>query len=208
VYKVYIISLNDSGTGLHKKSAQQILPRTLHRCTHYGWEYKLFSAINGYSIQPSDWDTFELKPPKKLDSRPEKFGNLPGAQGCFLSHFILWNRCIELDVPIVILEDDAFVLAPLNEIGTDQDLLKLHHPRRSHQSSKLGTWAPGAFAYWLSPVGAKKLVGFAKVNGPGHADKLIGSNILNWDYLTPPIVKLGPRIGSSTQPNRYPYRNK
>ena len=91
MYKVYIISLNDSGTGLHKQSAQQMLPCTLHQCKHYGWEYKVFSAINGYSIQLSDWDSYNLKPPKKSDSKPEKFGNLPGAQGCFLSHFILWN---------------------------------------------------------------------------------------------------------------------
>jgi hypothetical protein len=49
-------------------------------------------------------------------------------------------------------------------------------------------------------------VEFAKQNGPMLADKIIVSSVLNWGYLTPPIVKLGPRIGSSTQPEKYPYR--
>ena len=89
---------------------------------------------------------------------------------------------------------------------TDKDLIKLHDPRQMHEHKKLGSWAPGAFAYWLTPQGAKKLIDWAKNDGPGHADKLIGSNVLNWDYLNPHIVKLGSRIGSSTNPDRYPYK--
>lgn len=31
------------------------------------------------------------------------------AIGCAISHLSLWNKCIELDKPIIIMEDDAFV---------------------------------------------------------------------------------------------------
>ena len=32
---------------------------------------------------------------------------LPGEIGCFASHLSLWKRCVEIDEPIVILEDDG-----------------------------------------------------------------------------------------------------
>lgn len=30
--------------------------------------------------------------------------------GCFASHYLLWERCVELERPIIVLEDDAIVL--------------------------------------------------------------------------------------------------
>jgi GR25 family glycosyltransferase involved in LPS biosynthesis len=206
MYKTFIISLVETGHGEHQESAQQMLPQTLYHCNQYGWTVEVVNAVNGYTLTELDWQNFGFQVPKKSTKKLNKFGNLPGAQGCFLSHYMLWQRCIELDHPIVVLEDDAVVLGPILEIVTDKDLIKLHDPRQIHEHKKLGSWAPGAFAYWLTPKGAKKLVDFSKKDGPGHADKLIGSNILNWDYLNPHIVKLGPRIGSSTNPDRYPYK--
>jgi hypothetical protein len=209
MYKVYVISLINSDAGIHSQAARSIWGHTNRCCQTHNWEIELFPAVNGYAITDDTWKSFNLQMPKKSPRHPEKFGNLLGAQGCFLSHFMLWHRCIDLNEPIVILEDDAEVIAPLDAIITDQDLIKLHDSRPAHnQNSKLGSWAAGAFAYWLSPAGAKKLVEFSKIHGPGHADKLIGSNVLNWDYLTPHIVKLGPRVGSSTQPNKSPYRGR
>jgi hypothetical protein len=204
VYKSYIISLINSTPSLHQQSAQRVLPTALQYCKSFGWQVEIFNAINGYELTPHVWSTYELPAPKQSLNKKNSLNNLPGAQGCFLSHYILWNRCIDLNEPIVVLEDDAEIVAPLNKIDTEYDLLKLHKPRLSGQS-KLGFWAAGAFAYWLSPEGAKKLVAFAKINGPGLADKMIVSSVVNWNYINSPIVKLGPRQGSSTQPNKYPY---
>ena len=206
MYKVYVISLINTGTGKHLKSAQEWLPQTISSCNRYNWQTNIFSAINGYQITDSDWENFGLSQPKKSKNKAKKsIGDLPGAQGCFLSHYKLWNTCIAIDQPIVILEDDAIAISPLNHINLDYDLVKLHAPRASGQS-KLGHWSTGAFAYWLSPAGAKKLVEFSKQNGPMLADKIIVSSILNWGYLDSPIIELGKRIGSSTQPDKYPYK--
>jgi GR25 family glycosyltransferase involved in LPS biosynthesis len=165
----------------------------------------LFNAIDGYTLDESIWSHLGLKIPKKKIGSKGKFSDAVGAQGCFLSHYTLWNLCVELNEPIIVLEDDATVLGPIPSIVTDQDLIKLHDPRACHYNKKLGSWAAGAFAYWISPAGAKKLINFSISDRPGHVDKLIGSKILNWDYLTPPIVELGPRRGSSTNPEKYPY---
>jgi GR25 family glycosyltransferase involved in LPS biosynthesis len=205
MYNTFIISLINTGSGQHQQSACNILPQTLSSCQTYNWNTKLFNAVNGYNLNESIWKDYGLSCPKKSKNDKKKIGDLPGAQGCFLSHYVLWNRCIELNHPIVVLEDDAEIIAPLNEIITDFDLLKLHKPRIAGQS-KLGHWSIGAFAYWISPLGAKKLVEFSKKNSPILVDKLMVSSVINWNYLTPPIVKLGRRIGSSTQPEKYPYK--
>jgi GR25 family glycosyltransferase involved in LPS biosynthesis len=208
VLKTYIISLINSGSGDHQRSAKELLSYTQVRCQHYNWNTELFTAVNGYNLDESIWQINGLKIPKKSSVKSMKFGDSPGSQGCFLSHYTLWNRCIELAEPIIIFEDDAEVIAPLPDINTNCDVLKLHGPRRAGYTPKVGNWGIGAFAYWVSPEGAKKLVEFSKQHAPSFADKLIGSNIVNWDYLSTPIVKLGPRIGSSTQPEKYPYRFK
>ena len=36
-----------------------------------------------------------------------------GEVGCVLSHFKLWKKCIELEEPVLILEDDVVPLDPL-----------------------------------------------------------------------------------------------
>jgi len=37
--------------------------------------------------------------------------SVPGEAGCYASHYLAWQHCIELDQPVVVLEDD-FLLAP------------------------------------------------------------------------------------------------
>lgn len=201
MYKVYIISLKDSGSGIYQQSAIEILPHTLSCCYSNGWDYEIFAAVNGLCIQETDWKNLDLPVPK---IKPNKFGGKPGAQGCFMSHFLLWQKCIALNQPIIILEDDAEVIAPLHQFDETQDLIKLHAPAKINRHPTLGTWGPGTFAYWLSPLGAKKLIDYARLHGARYTDKAIGSNVLTWSHLSTPIVKLGPRIGSSTNPEKYP----
>jgi GR25 family glycosyltransferase involved in LPS biosynthesis len=52
-----------------------------------------------------------------------------GVIGCFLSHFYLWKKCIELNEPILILEHDAEIIRNidwLNELdNSDWDMIHL-----------------------------------------------------------------------------------
>jgi glycosyl transferase, family 25 len=34
----------------------------------------------------------------------------PGEAGCFASHYLLWQRCVEIDAPLVVMEDDLEIL--------------------------------------------------------------------------------------------------
>ena len=48
----------------------------------------------------------------------------PGHLGCYASHFIVWQHCIDLGKPIVVLEDDAMIFSGpfLNFIAQASDL--------------------------------------------------------------------------------------
>ena len=62
-------------------------------------EYEYFDAIDGNS--------------DKLDItgilKPNTISYSKGQIGCALSHLHLWNKCIEKNEPMIIMEDDAFV---------------------------------------------------------------------------------------------------
>ncbi|MCG8530341.1 MAG: glycosyltransferase family 25 protein [Desulfovibrionales bacterium] len=105
---------------------------------------------------------------------------------CFASHFRLWEKCVELNKPIFIMEDDAipsqnFIEAlelagkNINKFecirlyatggGTLRTIKELRPPF-TIQYSRKGTL--GAVAYMISPEGAKKLISSASVwiDGP------------------------------------------
>lgn len=209
---VYIITLSatdpiSKNNKPYKELAKEEIIDCLHQCYVHNVRPNLFPAIDGYSIPDDIWQQHNLVKPVATQHSNPKFGDLPGAQGCFLSHFLLWKLCYNTDTTIIILEDDAIVKSPLIEQPT-ADVVKLHLPRMSKIHKSQGHWSPGAFAYQITPVGAKKLIEFCKDHGPGHADKLIASNIVDWKYAETPTVELSRRSASSTNPVRYPLLGK
>jgi hypothetical protein len=204
VYKTYVISLAKSGSGQHQSVAKVKLSRTLGFAKKFGWDLEVFDAIDGYTMNESIWQEYGLQIPKKSNGKG-KFGDKPGALGCFLSHYILWNKCVDTNQPIVVLEDDANILSPMITISTNLDVVKLHAPRACKEHDTLGRWSPGAFGYWLSTSGAKKMIDHCKSAGPKYNDKLIASNILDWGYINTPVISLREKQGSSTNPEKYPY---
>ena len=179
---------------------------TLNSGKRHGWQIKVFDAINGYKQDSSLWNHLGVKMPKKKPGKVGKFGDKPGAHGCFLSHFLLWQNANILQRPIVVLEDDAEIIAPMpNNLPSNFDVVKLHSPRKKCFHPVVGEWSPCTFAYYISPVGAEKLINWTKINGAKYTDKLVGSNIVSWTYLENPIAKLRPHQGSSTDPISHPY---
>jgi glycosyl transferase family 25 len=39
----------------------------------------------------------------------------PGVKGCFYSHYRLWQKCVELNEPIIIWEDDIVLTRPYTQ---------------------------------------------------------------------------------------------
>jgi len=124
---------------------------------------------------------FGIKGPPKPDALPPTEEQVqhalkaqgPGVKGCFYSHYNLWKKCVELNEPIIIWEDDIILTRPYIAIDWEDILIvALGHPGKSekykqylefskdkpgpadyHQSSM-----PGCCGYAIKPHAAKKLV--------------------------------------------------
>ena len=101
----------------------------------------------------------------------------PSERACLLSHIKAWKLVIDKNIPILILEDDAFLVSDLNDVLNaatdlnDIDYLTLEVRNRKkllskraitlnskYKIRKLYQDRSGAAAYILWPSGAKKLL--------------------------------------------------
>ena len=97
----------------------------------------------------------------------------PGVKGCFYSHYRLWQKCVELDQPIIVWEDDIVLCRPYKPVRF-QDVLvvALGHPTKSqgyleyleNPKGRPGaktyrqTSMPGCCGYAIKPHAARKLI--------------------------------------------------
>lgn len=102
--------------------------------------------------------------------------SMPGVIGCFYSHYNLWKKCVELDEPIMIFEDDVKFFRGWEPIEWDDVLVLslgkssfLDDPWKKCLETPSGspqplTWRnfsmPGASGYAIKPHAAKSLVKF------------------------------------------------
>jgi glycosyl transferase family 25 len=174
-----------------------------------------FKAINGHNSEYHYERTGIVKAGKFKKNRP-------GVSGCFFSHFYLWEKCIDLNEPIIILEHDGYFIRRLPNDILDgfTDVLKLDRldpysskydkllDQEKHSSitiqdyinpssknlSKHGisNYFKGAYSYILKPRGARKLVYSARTYGHRPADQQINNTLLNLKTTVPTVVRLHP----------------
>lgn len=98
----------------------------------------------------------------------------PGVIGCFYSHYRLWQKCVELDEPIMIFEDDVIFYRGFKPVDWDDVLILslgkssfLGDPWKSYLENPQGIpqaveWRnfslPGASGYAIKPGAALALV--------------------------------------------------
>lgn len=133
------------------------------------------------------------------DSKYAQKASALGVKGCFYSHFRLWEKCIELDEPIMIWEDDIEIRRGYIPVEWDDILvLAIGHPAKS---SKYLEWfenpdienpksiifgnasMPGCCGYAIKPHAAKTLVTtYANTYLP--ADNAINKHIVKIEIHT------------------------
>lgn len=98
----------------------------------------------------------------------------PGVIGCFMSHYALWKKCIELDEPIMIFEDDVKLYRSFEPIDWEGVLIialgkqtYLTDPWKTYLENPTGipqalNWKnfsmPGCVGYAIKPSAARALV--------------------------------------------------
>lgn len=133
-------------------------------------------------IRPDLYKEFKQKYHYKIVERqlvaPDSVGKLsrPGVVGCFYSHYALWEKCISLDEPIMIFEDDVKFYRgwkPVSWIGvlilslgkssfmSDPQKTYLEKPRGPVLARPWKNYSmPGASGYAITPDAARSLTKF------------------------------------------------
>lgn len=153
---------------------------------------KVVNTLKEYGLDASHWEgTYGNKAPKifekekrelapisfkgnPIDDDYKKSCSRPGVMGCFHSHYRLWQKCLALNEPILIFEDDVIFYRNFIPVEWQDVLLlatgksvhenefykeKLENPSGEPEAVKFkGKVMPGAVGYGLTPAGAEKLV--------------------------------------------------
>ncbi len=146
-----------------------------------GIPYEFFDAIHG--AQNPDHHLFKKYNDKKRASLRGANASLRPAQlGCFASHYLLWEKCVQANAPIIVLEDDAILLAPfmsfyenVSQFAANHGLVWLQPSRKSANQAgrrieKIGPFTIKKFAkgfagttgYMITPQTAKTLLDYCK----------------------------------------------
>jgi GR25 family glycosyltransferase involved in LPS biosynthesis len=158
------------------------------------WNFEIFPAVDGHQVSKQTWQDIGVEV-----SQEGKMSRRPGAQGCWMSHWQLWNRCVQSQESVVILEHDAVVTGPWPvDLDIDTHLVKLYTQAECKVNPAFGRWSKGAHAYTLTPSQAQQLIAYAKNNGAQAADKHLGDLVLPWTFYTKDLVVLNPKRGPSS----------
>ena len=206
--KTFIIRLEEN------EQSCKMAEESMIEAVKHGLRPKYFNAIHG-----NDAEYHYEKTGIKRQGKFKK--NKAGVIGCFFSHYYLWQKCIKLDEPIIILEHDGYLIRPVDDnlLYYFNDVLKLDrldpysknyekdieaeshlnvsvHPY-THSSKKvqrhgLKDYFKGAYSYIIKPQGARKLVNFININGHRPADQQINARIVNLKTTVPTVARLHP----------------
>ena len=127
--------------------------------------------------------------------RWEKKSSRPGVLGCFLSHYKLWQHCVEINEPIMIFEDDVILYRGFEPVTWNQVLILSVCTEWTERSEKyLGLLddhaepaqalefqefcLPGTSGYAITPAAAEKLV-LEYQNSYAPSDHAIHKNLVD-----------------------------
>ena len=202
--KVFVISLERS------QERRQAVAKELEQ---KNINFEFFDAVDGKACFP--WQASDYDFTKRLWFTS---GKMPtsGEIGCYASHYLLWVKCIELNQPIIIIEDDVrlaenakdIIKLALEKIGQYQ-FLRLEpieengeeiHSVEDVNNVKISLMKKnlyGARAYAISPQAAIKLI---KHRWYVPVDTFIGATYIHnqYSYLLEPSLIAGHGMHTST----------
>lgn len=149
-------------------------------------------AVKKFEREGRTMHPFGLKGKLDPNGREAKKMSTPGVMGCFDSHYRLWKKCVELDEPILIWEDDIILSRTFFPVEWEDVLIvALGHPTKSVRWMHLldnpqrdakalqykSPSMPGCCGYAIKPHAARKLLDtYASTFRP--ADNAINRNIV------------------------------
>lgn len=130
--------------------------------------------------------------------------------GCFASHYKLWQQCVEIGEPIVILEHDVQFTGPIPPLRF-QDIIVLAKERTyipgrrgtRQEVAHIGNHLWGTHAYAITPGGAQKLLRQATRELLPPVDWFMRKKHIDIRVTARPPLKLRERFSSIANRERY-----
>lgn len=200
--KSFHITLKDHKLG------QELGKKNINIAKSFGIDANMFEAVPGNDCLHL-FKQHKVRPPQT-----NKVGHL----GCFMSHFLLWKKCIELNETIAILEHDGVFLRSLPDNIEDNfiDICRLDpcifwkdsyehdvdqcknnpieyfKPETEYKEKGFGNFYIGQYGYLIKPSAAEKLVIRAKKIGAHAVDMFVCTDAVDIVSVTSTIVRLDP----------------
>jgi glycosyl transferase family 25 len=159
--KTYVITI----TTLQK--SVEVANRCIESGKKFGIDIEQFPAIT-----PKD-KVYELAANEgiNISAFDERFSRKENAIACFLSHYNLWKKSVELNENIFILEHDAVIVNRIDMNMQFKGVLslgkpsygKFNKPRNGVSPLTSKDYLPGAHAYMINPMAANILINKSKV---------------------------------------------
>ena len=147
--------------------SESLAKRCADSCDKVGMKYQYWDAFDGTKdgIHPPE----NLNPFMKMVKIADHFLTRSEV-ACALSHISLWAKCVEDDVPLVVLEHDAIMLAPYREhnvynsisyLGCNEQVKQNWNVLPTPPHGSMGTnyhFICRAHAYSIDPAVAKNML--------------------------------------------------
>ena len=167
---------------------------------------------------------FKLKDEKKKNK---------GVAGCFLSHFLLWEKCLEINEPIGIFEHDALFIRPMpanilnlfthhcildyavhfdnyeDIVAQDGPIVVNNYEKINDEKITLSkinkTHVRGSHAHLITPLGAKTLIDSVKKYGYLAADATVNQYYTSYITAFPILVRCNPFFSNAENRKKYSH---
>lgn len=146
------------------------------------------------------WKTLEMDMQSGITKQPYLTANRNKRIACFLSHYLLWEKCAALNESIIVFEHDALINRKIRidllEAFMQYTVIGLNDPRRATRKSdiyhqkvqeqngfvvncpkidfdQIAQGLAGNSAYYLKPDGARKLIDLVNYYGAWPNDAIM-----------------------------------
>lgn len=156
-------------TIMNNERSVQVADRCINSGKKFGIDIEKFSAVTPTTHNPEKYaESLDIP----TDGFKEIYSRYENCLSAFLSHYLLWEKCVNLNEPLLILEHDAVIVDSIPVFAGYKHLLNLGEPSygRASQPMSLGVgpltskqYLPGVHGYMIKPSGAKMLIDRAQL---------------------------------------------
>jgi GR25 family glycosyltransferase involved in LPS biosynthesis len=221
-------------TSVEKEEARKTGFSHVDKCDDFGdFKAQVFEAVKGdeanfiFNMNGIKFLQNEYISKEFIDREEyHAYSHRPGVKGCFASHFLLWNKCVQMDQIIGIFEYDAYQELKLpkkhdfenvlylsawrNFNGQSDDYCESRSKNGIHNYVGYDRWGyknvmSGTHAYLIKPHAAKILIDTTKTKGWFPVDRFFSTDIvpISKQTVSPAVFKVENSLNLS-----YDYEQK